>query len=366
MDLFSKVGLASLSDAAATVLQENFHALRKGRQCREAFRCAREMLGVVVSKAAEELGRRSEAAPQIQKHFRGYLVRQSGVLELKRKAFYGKQMQEIEIVQSFMHRFAEQARLREEIRESRIFDAASRIQARARGILARKHVARLAEEAEWPLKGWFEYTGMGRDCVQISVKFLLNPGFDAFRHFRRYGKQQTLLERLQEMQKEIDSCLRSYLGPAEYAAMEARKAAGLAAQRAKAEAEREQEELLWMQMAEKDTWAIEKMVRAEEAELRKLEEERLRAEEEARLAEEEAKNIEDVSLALAKFTDAALALLQDEAWPNPVLNDIADQTGFRSGPAWFDACHAPMARCRPCFLACRGRPDMSPDSTLAS
>ena len=313
VDLFHKVGLASLSDAAATVLQENCQAIRKGRKCREAFQNAREVLDMVVTGASSELQRRREAAPQIQKLFRGCLVRRSGILEQKRKAFYSRQMKKIEVVQSFMHRFAEQARLREEIRESRIFDAAARIQARARGILARKHVARLAEEAEWPLKGWFEYTGMGRDCVQMSVKFLLNPGFDAFRHFRRYGKQQTLLERLQEMQKEIDSCLRSYLGPAEYAAMEARKAAGEAAQRARAEAEREQEELLAMQGAEKDTWAMEKMARAEEAELRRLEAERLREEEEKRLAEEEAKNIEDVSQALAKFTDAALALLQDEA-----------------------------------------------------
>eukprot|EP00913_Durusdinium_trenchii_P018947 g17805.t1 len=284
------------------------------------------------AQAADLVAVRAAAAPQIQRVFRGWRVRRSNILEKKRHAYFVKKLEQIETVQSFMHRFACQVSLRDFCRESRVFMAASKIQAHVRGMLTRNYVARLAEEAEWPLKGWFEYTGMGRDCVQLNVKFLLNPSFDAFRHFRKYGKQQTLLQRLQEMQAEIDSCLRMYLGPAEYAAMEARKAAGSAAQRAKAEAEREQEEVNAMAAADQESFAIEKTVRAEEAAVRREEEEKLRAEEEERLraeeeerlrAEEEERlraeaeaqraeedaNISTVSQALANFTYAAQALL---------------------------------------------------------
>eukprot|EP00434_Breviolum_minutum_P022274 symbB.v1.2.019658.t1/scaffold1619.1/size109254/2 len=263
--------------------------------------------------------------------FRGWVVRHSGILEQKRVQFFNKKLEKIEIAQSFLHRFSEQVWLKNFIRESSIHEAASKIQAFVRGMLARKYVVRLVEEAEWPVKGWFEYTGMGRDCAQISVKFLPNPSFDSWRYFRKYGKQQTLLERIQEMQAEIDSCLRAYLGPAEYAAMEARKAAGQAAQRAKAEAEKEQQEVTAMFIADEESFAIEKVARAEEAEIRRIEEERLeklRQEEEAREEEarqEEARRAEEARLgelepitpdvsvvapeALANFSDAAQALI---------------------------------------------------------
>jgi len=311
IDLFSKVGVASLSDAAATVIQQTFQATQSGKKCRRAFACIRSILDFVVDEAADRLSARAAAAPVIQKMFRGWVVRHSGILEQKRVQFFNKKLEKIEIAQSFLHRFSEQVWLKNFIRESSIHEAASKIQALVRGMLARKYVVRLVEEAEWPVKGWFEYTGMGRDCAQISVKFLPNPSFDSWRYFRKYGKQQTLLERIQEMQAEIDSCLRAYLGPAEYAAMEARKAAGQAAQRAKAEAEKEQQEVTAMSIADEESFAIEKVARAEEAEIRRIEEERLeklRQEEEAReeARQEEARRAEE---ALANFSDAAQALI---------------------------------------------------------
>ncbi|CAK9076743.1 unnamed protein product, partial [Durusdinium trenchii] len=348
IDLFSKVGLESLSVAAASVIQQTFHATQSGKKCRRAFALIRDVLDTAVEAAADLVAVRAAAAPQIQRVFRGWRVRRSNILEKKRHAYFVKKLEQIETVQSFMHRFACQVSLRDFCRESRVFMAASKIQAHVRGMLTRNYVARLAEEAEWPLKGWFEYTGMGRDCVQLNVKFLLNPSFDAFRHFRKYGKQQTLLQRLQEMQAEIDSCLRMYLGPAEYAAMEARKAAGSAAQRAKAEAEREQEEVNAMAAADQESFAIEKTVRAEEAAVRREEEEKLRAEEEERLraeeeerlrAEEEERlraeaeaqraeedaNISTVSQALANFTYAAQALLGEEPAPVEEVEPAAQQ-----------------------------------------
>jgi len=315
IDLFSKVGVESLSDAAATVIQQTFHATQSGKKCRRAMGCARDLLDFVVDAAADQLATRAAAAPIIQSMFRGWLVRHNGIIDQKRKLHFSKKLEKIEIAQSFMHRFSSQLWLRKFIRESSVHEAASKIQAHVRGMHARKYVARLVEEAEWPVKGWFEYTGMGRDCVQINVKFLSNPSFDAWRYFRKYGKQQTLLERIQEMQAEIDSCLRAYLGPAEYAAMEARKAAGQAAQRAKAEAEREQQEVSAMSVADQESSAIEEVVRAEEAEVRRaeeerlLEEERLREEEEAREAEARAKEARRAEEALANFSDAAQAHL---------------------------------------------------------
>jgi len=176
---------------------------------------------------------------------------------------------------------------------------------------------------------------MGRDCVQINVKFLSNPSFDAWRYFRKYGKQQTLLERIQEMQAEIDSCLRAYLGPAEYAAMEARKAAGQAAQRAKAEAEREQQEVSAMSIADQESSAIEEVVRAEEAEIgraeeeRLLEDQRLREEEEAQEAEARAQEARRAQEALANFSDAAQAHLV-EAEVRPAEEErLLEEEGLR-------------------------------------
>eukprot|EP00435_Cladocopium_sp_Y103_P061574 s107_g23.t1 len=51
IDLFSKVGVESLSDAAATVIQQTFHATQSGKKCRRAMGCARDILDFVVDAA---------------------------------------------------------------------------------------------------------------------------------------------------------------------------------------------------------------------------------------------------------------------------------------------------------------------------
>ncbi|CAJ1342156.1 unnamed protein product [Effrenium voratum] len=282
-DLFSKVGLKSLSLAAAMVIQETLRACMRGKKSRRALACAKEMAQDIAKSAAVELARRKAAAPKIQRAWRSH--------------------------RTWIRRM-ERVRQEFRVRKRLVNAAATKIQALVRGVLARKHVRRLREETEWPLKGWFEYTGTGRNSVQCNVRFIPNTSFDNFRFFQKYGQPQTLLMRLQEMQQEIDNTLRAYLGPEEYAAMEARNATLAAAERAAEEAEREEQEVSAMAAAEVESTAINDVARAEEAAVRQEEErvaealaEAARAAEEAR--QEEEASIGKVSEALANFTQAA-------------------------------------------------------------
>jgi len=305
IDLFSKVGMESLSDAAACVIQQTFYALQSGQRCRQAMGCAKTLVAEIVNTAAESVARRSAAAPKIQKVFRGFSVRKNNVLQKRWELHFSAKIAPILAVQRCAKKFTETKWLQRFIRDCSTHTAAAKIQARWRGIWARKHAARLAEEAVWPVKGWFEYTGMGRDCVQVNVKFFPNPGFDAYRHFRQYGRNQSLLERLHEMQAEIDSCIRMYMGPEEFARMEARQAAAAAAETAAADAAREQREAADMTRADDESRSVEDAVRSEEeAREAAAEAERQRLAEEAARREEE-ESISKVNEALANFEAAA-------------------------------------------------------------
>lgn len=299
IDLFSKVGMESLSDAAACVIQQTFYALQSGQRCRQAMGCAKTLVAEIVNTASESIGLRSAAAPKIQKVFRGYSVRKNNVLQQRWELHFSAKIAPILAVQRCAKKFTETKWLQRFIRDCSVETAAAKIQARWRGIWARKHAARLAEEAVWPVKGWFEYTGMGRDCVQVNVKFFPNPGFDAYRHFRQHGRNQSLLERLHEMQAEIDSCIRMYMDPEEFARMEARQAAAAAAETAAADAAREQREAADMEQADDESRRVEDAVRSEE----EAREAALEAERQ-RLAEEE-ESISKVNEALANFEAAA-------------------------------------------------------------
>jgi len=77
--------------------------------------------------------------------------------------------------------------------------------------VARKHYKVLAEEAEWPLKAWFEYTSTGRDSVQVSVQFFLNPTFSSSRYFFVHGSKDELYQDLNIMEQEVSGCVDRFL-----------------------------------------------------------------------------------------------------------------------------------------------------------
>merc|ERR1719253_1644430 len=67
-------------------------------------------------------------------------------------------------------------------------DLGSRIiQARWRGVLTRMQFARMKEEVLWPIKGWFEFTGLGANSTRVEVQFFANPRFNEFKHFQAFG-----------------------------------------------------------------------------------------------------------------------------------------------------------------------------------
>eukprot|EP00441_Pelagodinium_beii_P041915 CAMPEP_0197632896 /NCGR_PEP_ID=MMETSP1338-20131121/9424_1 /TAXON_ID=43686 ORGANISM="Pelagodinium beii, Strain RCC1491" /NCGR_SAMPLE_ID=MMETSP1338 /ASSEMBLY_ACC=CAM_ASM_000754 /LENGTH=1198 /DNA_ID=CAMNT_0043204473 /DNA_START=88 /DNA_END=3684 /DNA_ORIENTATION=+ len=311
IDLFVKVGMASLEDAAATQIQRGLKSAYGKQKFMRAVYSAKNFSNMVIDAAADEVVSRQAAALPIQTIFRGWRIRRLNLIQEKYKAWLSTKDAPIVNIQNFILKFNSQKELRDWSRFCLHTDSVTAIQRRWRGVMARQHAKHLAEEAEWPLKGWFEYNAVGRDSVQMSIKFIPNPGFDAYRHFRKHGKEETLLSRLHDMQAEIDGCLRLYLGPEEFAALEAERAAQEAARQAVIDSEKEAKEAQAMHVAEIETWVIEEVVRAQEAEARHVAEEE--AAEAARLAEEQAQDLATVADALANFSGLAATIEASEA-----------------------------------------------------
>eukprot|EP00930_Biecheleria_cincta_P056065 TRINITY_DN4224_c2_g4_i1.p1 TRINITY_DN4224_c2_g4~~TRINITY_DN4224_c2_g4_i1.p1 ORF type:complete len:1123 (-),score=268.71 TRINITY_DN4224_c2_g4_i1:286-3654(-) len=285
INLFSKVGEASLENEAAAMIQHMVRGAMKLKRFRRVVAQAKAFCMFVVDAASEDLARRSAVAPIIQKWFRGWSCRRQGLVKKKYQAWLQAKLQERENVSSFVQRFVAQDWLFELCHSCKLRDAATMVQARWRGVQARRHVRALAEESEWPVKGWFEYTGMGLDCVRVQVKFLRNRFFHPYKHFKKYSEEHTLLEDLEDMQREVDDCLFQYLGPEEYAAIEAERAAEAAAKQAAEDSAREARENQDMAVAEEESWVIENKTREAEREARRLVELELMAKEEEDMRE---------------------------------------------------------------------------------
>merc|ERR1712079_165615 len=73
------------------------------------------------------------------------------------------------------------------------------------------HYKVLAEEGEWPVKAWFEYTSTGRDSVQVSVQCFLNPAFSSSKYFAAHGSKDDLYQDLNIMDQEISGCVDRFL-----------------------------------------------------------------------------------------------------------------------------------------------------------
>lgn len=285
IDLFSKVGEASLENEAAAMIQHLVKGAMKLKRFRRVIAQAKAFCMFAIDAAAEDLVRRTAAVPIIQKWSRGWSCRRQGHVKKKYQAWLQAKLQQRVNVSSFVHRFVAQDWLFELCHSCKMRDAATLVQARWRGKQARRHVVAMAEEAEWPMKGWFEYTGMGLDCVRVQVKFMRNRFFHPYKHFKKHSEEHTLLEDLEDMQREVDDCLFQYLGPEEYAAIEAERAAEAAAKQAAEDSAREARENQDMAVAEEETWVIENKTREAEREARRLVELELMANEEEEMRE---------------------------------------------------------------------------------
>eukprot|EP00930_Biecheleria_cincta_P045379 TRINITY_DN31286_c0_g1_i1.p1 TRINITY_DN31286_c0_g1~~TRINITY_DN31286_c0_g1_i1.p1 ORF type:complete len:1189 (+),score=217.37 TRINITY_DN31286_c0_g1_i1:127-3693(+) len=314
IDLFRNVGVASLEHEAASMIQRVMKGIIRFKKFQRIVAAAKEFCRFVVDAAADDMVRRRAAAPIIQKMFRGWSIRRQDLIKKKYQAWLDLRLQQRLTVQAHISRFHTMDWLFEFCHTCKLRDSATIVQARWRGIMARRHVALLAEEAEWCVKGWFEYTGMGRDCVRTVVKFLPNPRFNPYRHFKRHGKPQTLLERIQDMQAEIDAALLAHLTPEEFAAREAEKEAEAAAKQAEIDSANEAREQGAMTIEENLTWIIEETTRAAEREARRLVELELMSKEEELMREylEQALHTQTVANALASHSGYFEALEEED------------------------------------------------------
>jgi len=333
IDLFENVGVASLKHEAAAMIQRVMKGIIRFRKFQRIVAAAKEFCRFVVDAAADDMVRRRAAAPTIQKMFRGWSIRRQDLLKKKYQAWLDLRLQQRLAVQAHIRRFHTQDWFFEFCHTCKLRDSATLVQARWRGILARRHVALLAEEAEWCVKGWFEYTGMGRDCVRTVVKFLPNPRFNPYRHFKRHGKPQTLLERIHDMQKDIDAALLAHLTPREFAARKAEQAAIAAAKQAEIDSANEAREQGFMEIEESLTWVIEEQTRAAEREARRLVELELMAKEEEFMREylEQAASMQTVADALASHSGYFEAL---EAEDQKDIQNVAGALATFSRITW--------------------------------
>mmetsp|Transcript_50768 Transcript_50768/g.147368 ORF Transcript_50768/g.147368 Transcript_50768/m.147368 type:complete len:918 (+) Transcript_50768:52-2805(+) len=207
VDLFAAAGPKALQDIAATHLQRSFRGWHVRRTKREE-RIARLL---AMEEQAKMDALRRKAIIRIQQRFRGTRTRMQSLIDQLREQWLGQRLPNVEFLQRATSRYKAQISLLDEMRLDRLGGAAVVIQARWRGLMARRHCALLAEQAVWPVKAWFEYTPTGRDSVHVAVQFFSNPAFNAYRYFFAHGSNDELYEDLDTMEKEVDDCVDKYL-----------------------------------------------------------------------------------------------------------------------------------------------------------
>eukprot|EP00933_Yihiella_yeosuensis_P031113 TRINITY_DN24657_c0_g1_i2.p1 TRINITY_DN24657_c0_g1~~TRINITY_DN24657_c0_g1_i2.p1 ORF type:complete len:804 (+),score=175.10 TRINITY_DN24657_c0_g1_i2:204-2615(+) len=297
IDLFEKVGMAALQGAAAVEVQRVARGFLGRKEHMRALKAAKETTEAIVSGAADFIVARVASTRKIQRIGRGYLCRKHKILAKKRAAWLASLAEQIETVVRHMERYNDQFYIREEIYLSTLRESATMVQARWRGVMARRVVTRLREESVWPLKGWFEYTSTGRDSVQVAVKFVKNPRFNSQRHFTQYGDIEELHQSLTVMEDEAGRLTQKLLGPrcvtmAKSAAIRARTALRIRAELKAAEEKRQAD----MRQREQDAMAAEEAYeRARLEAWEKAEQERIEREarEEEERLEQEAREEEE-------------------------------------------------------------------------
>lgn len=207
IDVFSNAGPSNFEAQAAAAVQK----VVRGKQTRSETAEKRGLVRMINEEVFDGAYRRYEirykAAARIQKHARGCLIRRNDILGARQQKWQEKVLPKIERAQAYLQRFLAQTWLARF--SSPREDAAVMIQSLVRGRLARRQVEHIREELLWPLKGWFQYTGMATDSVQVEVQFFANPRFSEFEHFCAFGGYDELNQSLETMTEGISKATES-------------------------------------------------------------------------------------------------------------------------------------------------------------
>jgi len=170
-------------DVAAKQLQAAVRSVMSRRRFARHWSIGRHIVDEAVGEAVDMHRLRALSSTRIQSVVRMRLVLKKRLLDQLSHEWVSHCAQQIETVQTHLSRFLAQAWLEAALLMERKNKAATVVQSWWRGWIARWTLVQLAEEALWPLKGWFEYNAMGRDVVHVVVRFIPNPNFDCLRHF---------------------------------------------------------------------------------------------------------------------------------------------------------------------------------------
>merc|ERR1719359_157181 len=149
-------------------------------------------------------------AIKIQAVVRGKQTRKVGWFHLKRLEMMRKALPKITMWQATIKRNKAQWRISAALEGWRREVCAIAIQAVWRGFCARRAVLFIREMATWPMKIWFDYAMIGTSSVTCSCRIAENERFDPYRYFLEHPGEE-LENCIQEMEKEVDVVVTSYL-----------------------------------------------------------------------------------------------------------------------------------------------------------
>jgi len=154
------------------------------------------------------------SATEIQRAYRGWIVRHKDVLSIKRHENAARHLEDVELIYCWAVKNATQARLMKDLAEEESVDAATVIQAYWRRHAAKKQFKVMQEQILWPIKALFTFSATGVDAVRCQVNFMPNPSFEAGKYLDVHGTPESgreLSDLLTSMEDEVNLAVAKYL-----------------------------------------------------------------------------------------------------------------------------------------------------------